>query len=82
MPAVFLNRRGNSLMFDSIYDPTKHKLMVGYEHDGQKWTVSLYTTHDDVDCSEIAKSMGGGGHAKAAGFTVHSTYELFGHFSK
>jgi len=31
---------------------------------------SLRTTHDDVDVSALAKVFGGGGHQKAAGFTV------------
>jgi len=31
---------------------------------------SLRTRRDDVDLSEIAKKFGGGGHPKAAGFTI------------
>ncbi|MFH1866562.1 MAG: DHH family phosphoesterase [Patescibacteria group bacterium] len=31
---------------------------------------SLRTTRDDVDVAELAKKFGGGGHKKAAGFTV------------
>lgn len=31
---------------------------------------SLRTTHDDVDVSKVAQTFGGGGHAKAAGFTT------------
>lgn len=34
--------------------------------------VSMRTTRDDVDVSQIAKSFGGGGHKKAAGFTIES----------
>jgi oligoribonuclease NrnB/cAMP/cGMP phosphodiesterase (DHH superfamily) len=33
---------------------------------------SLRTRRDDIDVSEIAKSFGGGGHRKAAGFQVQS----------
>lgn len=33
-----------------------------------KYIYSLRSRSDEVDVSEIAKSMGGGGHAKAAGF--------------
>jgi len=36
-------------------------------HDGKQFTVSLYTKKD-IDCSNIAKKYGGGGHKKAAGF--------------
>ena len=31
---------------------------------------SLRTTHHDIDVSALAKTLGGGGHRKAAGFTV------------
>jgi len=34
---------------------------------------SLRTTRDDVDVSALAKYFGGGGHKKAAGFTVDGT---------
>ena len=32
--------------------------------------VSLRTVKDNVDCSEFARNFGGGGHKKAAGFTI------------
>ena len=35
-----------------------------------KHKVSLRSFHDHVDVSEIAKSFKGGGHRKAAGFTL------------
>ena len=35
-----------------------------------KTTVSLRTTKDDIDVSKIASAYGGGGHKKAAGFTL------------
>jgi phosphoesterase RecJ-like protein len=34
---------------------------------------SLRTTRELIDVSQIAKLMGGGGHAKAAGFSVKGT---------
>lgn len=61
----------NSKLFDSVYDPDKHHLMITFvrlKPPTGKWTVSLYSTRDDVDCGEIAKSFGGGGHKGAAGF--------------
>ena len=36
---------------------------------------SFRTTRDDVDVSLLAKKLGGGGHKKAAGFTVAGTIE-------
>lgn len=61
----------NSKVFDSVYDPKKHELMITFvrlKPPAGKWTVSLYSTRNDVDCGEIAKSFGGGGHKGAAGF--------------
>jgi len=44
--------------------------MIPFVFTGKHWTFSLYTTKDEVDCSVIAKSKGGGGHKKAAGFQL------------
>lgn len=75
--AVCLNGGGfNSQVFDSVYDESKHDLMMPFQFNGRHWTVSIYTTKDEVDCSVIAKKYGGGGHAKAAGFKVQDLKEL------
>lgn len=36
---------------------------------------SMRATRDDVDVSKLAKRLGGGGHRKAAGFTIHGKIE-------
>ena len=54
--------------YGNEYDPEKHDLMLGWTWSRGCWRVSLRTTRDDVDVSEIATAYGGGGHAKAAGF--------------
>jgi oligoribonuclease NrnB/cAMP/cGMP phosphodiesterase (DHH superfamily) len=60
----------NSQTFESMYDPQKHDLMVAYSNvRGIYWAVSLYS--ETIDCSEIAKKYGGGGHKGAAGFTCN-----------
>ncbi|OUV75415.1 MAG: hypothetical protein CBC91_07440 [Rickettsiales bacterium TMED131] len=41
-----------------------------YDHNDQHTRVSLRSFHDHVDVSEIAKEFKGGGHRKAAGFTL------------
>lgn len=73
--AICLNRgMTNSKVFDSVYDQQKHHIMITFcrlpPHKQTKggWTVSLYSTRDDVDCGAIAKTFGGGGHKGAAGF--------------
>ena len=69
--AVCANRGfTNSKLFDSVYDPEKHDMMITFcwKPKGNCWTVSMYSTKDDVDCGLIAKRHGGGGHKGAAGF--------------
>lgn len=58
----------NSLVFKSVYDPSKHDAMLSFAYRGGKWTVSLYADKPEVDVSVICKARGGGGHKGAAGF--------------
>lgn len=68
--AICLNGGGfNSQVFASVYDPERHDIMMPFQFDGKKWTVSMYSDKDEVDCSDLAKQQGGGGHKGAAGFT-------------
>lgn len=41
-----------------------------YDHEDRIIKVSLRAFHEHVDVSEISKKFGGGGHKKAAGFTL------------
>ena len=59
----------NSQVFDSVKDD--YDIMICYGYTGNLWTISLYTTKDDIDVSIIAKKYGGGGHHNAAGCQVH-----------
>lgn len=46
-----------------------YDLMITFVRRKDKlWNVSLYSTKPEIDCGEIAKSFGGGGHKGAAGF--------------
>ena len=66
---ICLNASGvNSDTFYTVYDESKHDIMMPFFFDGKRWVFSLYTTKDNVDCSMIALQNGGGGHKKAAGF--------------
>lgn len=65
--AICCNASGvNSKLFDTVEGD--YDLMIPFVFDGSRWTVSLYTKKPEVDCSEIAKKYGGGGHRRAAGF--------------
>lgn len=65
---IAANRKGNSQQFDSVFDPKKHHAMLTFAWAKGMWTVSLYSTRDDVDVGVVAKRYGGGGHKGAAGF--------------
>lgn len=59
----------NSQLFDSVWDPEQYDVMLTFQRKRKGlWTVSLYSTKDNVDCGAISKSFGGGGHKGAAGF--------------
>lgn len=76
--AICLNGGGfNSDVFKSVYDEGKHDIMMPFQFNGKYWTVSLYTTKDEIDCSVIAKENGGGGHKKASGFQVEDIKTIF-----
>lgn len=60
-----------SMQFDSVYDPEKHDLMFGFEWRKDHWSISLYSESDKVNCGEIAKKFGGGGHVGAAGCQIY-----------
>ena len=56
----------NSEYFKSLPEG-KYDTFMPFAFNGEKWTVSMYSTTHDI--SGICKKHGGGGHAKAAGFT-------------
>jgi oligoribonuclease NrnB/cAMP/cGMP phosphodiesterase (DHH superfamily) len=58
---------GGSMLFDSI-NKNNYDLMSSFCYNGDVWFVSLYTTKDNINCGEICKKYGGGGHQQAAGF--------------
>lgn len=75
---IALNNGGaNSQVFESVYNPEIHDVMIPFVFTGKHWTFSLYTTKDEVDCSVIAKSKGGGGHKQAAGFQLKELPDEF-----
>lgn len=61
-----LNRKGPSTMFGEYVD--EYDIVIPYYYDGYLWRYSLFTTSENIDCEEIARKHGGGGHEKAAGF--------------
>lgn len=72
--AVFWPAGGSSQVFESKRDPTIYDVMVyiTYNINKKEYAVSLYSDKDNIDCSVIAKSFGGGGHKWAAWFVCHT----------
>lgn len=62
-----LNRKGNSLMFGNKIN--EYDAVIPFFYNGERWTYSMYSIKDNIDCSEVAKTYGGGGHKGAAGWT-------------
>lgn len=67
MRTLVCNRGGAS---SKLFDTAKsgYDLYAAYVVTAQGYRVTLYTPRDDVDCSDIARQHGGGGHRGAAGF--------------
>lgn len=70
---VVNNGPGGSMKFEGTsheHFPIEHfPLMISFARlPEKKWLVNLYTFREDVDCGEIDRRHGGGGHRKAAGF--------------
>ena len=62
---------GNSQVFDAIWDGNFYDAMVIFGFNGKVWRFSIFTSKN-IDVSAVAKKLGGGGHAKAAGWTCDS----------
>lgn len=60
--------KSNTDLFRSVAD--KYDLFVGFVYINHEWMVSLRTTNEEIDCSEMAMKRGGGGHKGAAMFTT------------
>ncbi len=58
----------NSDYFKSVGGTEKYDILLPFVFDGKQWNVSLYSGHNGVDVSVIAKKYGGGGHVGASGF--------------
>lgn len=58
----------NSLKFGHYYDIMD--ILVPFYYTGNGYLYSMYAKREDIDCSEICKCFGGGGHKNAAGFYI------------
>lgn len=58
----------NSLKFGIFYDIVD--ILVPFFYTGKGYRYSMYAKREDIDCAEICKCFGGGGHKQAAGFYI------------
>jgi oligoribonuclease NrnB/cAMP/cGMP phosphodiesterase (DHH superfamily) len=67
--SFFQSELGALLAMNSYYSAV-------YYYNGEGYIFSLRSSDDGADVSEIAKSFGGGGHKRAAGFFIESLHLL------
>jgi len=72
LKTIACNKRdGGSLLFENLENIGDYDIMMSFQYCGKSklWEFSIYSTKPNVNCSEIAKKYGGGGHPGAAGFS-------------
>lgn len=74
--AVVNRERFNPVNFGIDYHKDGYEGFACFWWTGKVWMFSLYNDDGKVDCSEICKQYGGGGHKGAAGFTVLNVQEF------
>jgi uncharacterized protein len=79
IPFIIINKGlCNSMIFNSVKDPSIHMAMMAFVYRHEQWCFSMYTEDPVVDVSAIASIYGGGGHRQAAGFSCSSIPKEFG----
>ena len=48
---------------------SRYDICIPFIFDGSKYTYSMYTDKNNINCAELCTILGGGGHPKAAGFS-------------
>lgn len=76
--AIALNASGKSSnMFKSVFNEYEIGIVFTYAENPKRMSFSIYrlglNPEKEIDCGQIAKSFGGGGHPGAAGFTTSGT---------
>ena len=76
-PALCLNAASFSfLSFADRWDNTKYDVALGFSFNGTQWNASVYTDKEGIDCNELARQLGGGGHKRASGFSVPDIFAV------
>jgi nanoRNase/pAp phosphatase (c-di-AMP/oligoRNAs hydrolase) len=76
---LVVNRQAvNPIFFESVFDESKHDIMMSYAYNGSKTKYTMFSPYKGTDVGKLAKLMGGGGHRNAAGFEIEGEESLFG----
>lgn len=70
--------RFNPINFGIDYHKDGYDGAACFHYADGMWNFSLYNDNGEVDCSQIAKQYGGGGHKGAAGFRISDIREILG----
>lgn len=74
---ITVNRdRFNPVNFGIDYHEDGYDGAACFWYKEGKWHWSLYNDNGEVDCSQIAKNFGGGGHKGAAGFVMEDFSDM------
>lgn len=76
--ATINKQRFNPINFGINYHEDGYDGFACYWFANNKWNFSLYNDNSKVDCSEVCKKLGGGGHKGAAGFTCDTWCDHLG----
>lgn len=68
--ACINTERFNPINYGIDYHKFGYDGFISFHYADGMWSFSVYNDNGDVDCSEIAKIYGGGGHKGAAGFKL------------
>ena len=72
-----INRsHGNSLSGQSIWDPKNYDAIMYFCKGPHTWRITMFTDKEGIDLYPLAKSLDGGGHSQACGFTTKNIMEL------
>lgn len=62
--------------YDEEFGTSYYDGFISYHFNGKKWSFSFYNENGNVDCSQVAKMFGGGGHPGASGCVVDNVSDV------
>jgi hypothetical protein len=69
--------RFNPINYNIDYHKEGYDGFMCYWYEGGSWRFSMYNDNNKVNCAEVCKFLGGGGHPYAAGFVLGEKIDIF-----